>query len=212
MNASWIDQTLKAMQNKRILSFAIALLTGISLALGEVGLKASARFNFLGSQPAIAQIVIPQEVWKQVYQRLPDLPRENQYISRETGQVASENTLISRLIRYHLYLKNRPPTYRLDWKLTLADYLGVNEVILEPQYVGNDTLRENPLEGDRAAIKQLNRAQRDALVETLVTLFNPRYQEEIKTPAPSTAPTPSTSPNPGVFRLPKPGDAQLLKP
>lgn len=184
--------------------------------LGDVGLKASSRFGFLGSQPAIAQRVIPQEVWKQVYQRLPDLPLENQYISKETGEVAAENTLVSRLIRYHLYIKNRPPNYRLDWKLTLADYLGVNEYFIEAQYPGNDILRANPLEGDRTAIGRLNRSQRDALVETLVSIFNPQYQEAIKAPTPSPTPKPSAAPSPDntrdSLRLPKPGDAQLLKP
>ncbi len=113
------------------------------------------------------------EIWKKVYQQLPDLPLENQYISQETGKVAAENTLIGRLIRYHIYVKDRQTQYRFDWKLTLADYLGVNEPMLVLAYPGREVLRENPLVGDQKAIQQLNREQRDVLVNTLVSLFNP---------------------------------------
>lgn len=130
--------------------------------------------NLLGIQPAIAQRISPGEVWQQVYQQLPDFPRENKYISKESGKVAENNTLASRLIRYHVYVKERAPNYRLDWKLTLADYLGANEVMYVTTYPGNETLRQNPLEGDKAAIARLNRSQRNALVQVLVNIFTPR--------------------------------------
>lgn len=113
------------------------------------------------------------EVWKKVYEQLPNLPRENQYLSKETGKVAEDNTLISRFIRYHIYVKARPTQYRFDWKLTLADYLGVNEPMLMLSYPGQEVLKENPLVGDQKAIQQLNRVERDGLVNTLVGLFNP---------------------------------------
>lgn len=130
--------------------------------------------NLLGIQPAIAQRISPGEVWQQVYQQLPDLPQENKYISKESGKVAENNTLASRLIRYHVYVKERAPNFRLDWKLTLADYLGANEVMYVTTYPGNETLRQNPLEGDKAAIARLNRSQRNALVQVLVNIFTPR--------------------------------------
>lgn len=161
--------------------------------------------------PAIAQRVTPgssstsvriSDVWPQVYQQLPYLPQENQYVNKQTRQVDSENNLVNRLIRYHVYVKGRPPNYRLDWKLTLADYLGSNELMEETRYPGYDTLRQNPIEGDRAAVGRLNRKQRDALVQTLVNIFNPNSS----TPAPSTSPQPSTAPSPGVKSL----GAQLL--
>ena len=123
-------------------------------------------------QEYISQSVGRGDVWQQVYKQLPSLPKENQYINKETGKVAPENTLVSRLIRYHVYVKGRPVNYRLDWKLTLADYLGVNEVMEESRYPGHDTLRSNPIDGDRTAINRLNRAERDALVQTLVKIFN----------------------------------------
>lgn len=129
--------------------------------------------SLFGIQGAIAQQRIsPGDVWQKVYEQLPDLPRENKYISKDTGKIAENNTLGSRLIRYHIYVKERAPNYRLDWKLTLADYLGANEIMYDTSYPGNDSLRQNPLEGDRAAIKSLNRRQRDALVQVLVNVFN----------------------------------------
>ncbi|MDF5708442.1 MAG: hypothetical protein PUP90_12340 [Nostoc sp. S4] len=158
-------------------------------------------------QPGTAQTIAPTEVWQIVYQKLPDFPRENKYISKENGKVAENNTLANRLIRYHIYTKGRAPNYRLDWKLTLADYLGANEIIYDTSYPGNDTLRKNPLEGDRAAIAHLTRSQRNALVQVLVNIFNPTSQT---TPAPrsNTTPSParSTTPQP-----PQGGGAELLK-
>jgi hypothetical protein len=128
--------------------------------------------SLLSTQPAYAQRVSSTEVWQQVYKQLPDLPKENQYISKETGKVAENNTLVSRMIRYHVYVKGRPPNYRLDWKLTLADYLDANELMYDGSYPGNDTLRQNPFEGDRTAIRRLNRRQRDALIQALVNGFS----------------------------------------
>lgn len=137
---------------------------------------------------AIAQTVSVNDAWQQVYQQLPELPREDQYVSRQTGKVDPNNTLIRRLISYHVYTKGRPPNFRLDWKLTLADYLGVNEVIEESRYPGSDTLRQNPLAGDRAAIQRLNRQQRDALVQTLVNVLG--GEATTTTPATPTQPQP----------------------
>ncbi len=139
--------------------------------------------SFLSSQPAMAQ-ASSSEAAQRVYQQLPDLPRENKYISKETGKVSENNTLINRLIRYHVYLKGRPTNYRLDWKLTLADYLGANEIMYDPSYPGNDILRQNPIDGDRAAIARLNRRQRDALVQALVNVFNPNQNTPASTPIP----------------------------
>lgn len=162
------------------------------------------------SQRADAQRVSPGDVWQAVYQQLPDLPRENQYISKETGKVAENNTLVSRMIWYHSYLKGRAPNYRLDWKLTLADYLSANEVMYETTYPGKDSLRKNPFDGDRAAIGRLNRRQRDALVQALVNVFSPKSQN-----TPASTPTPSSSQpeqiTPTPRRVPKQGGAQLLK-
>jgi hypothetical protein len=143
----------------------------LNLSLGKTE---STYTSLLVAQPAYAQRVNPSEAWQQVYKQLPDLPKENRYISQETGKVAENNTLVSRMMRYHIYVKGRAPNYRLDWKLTLADYLDANEVMYETLYPGHDTLRQNPFAGDRAAIRRLNRQQRNALVQALVNVFNNR--------------------------------------
>jgi hypothetical protein len=122
-------------------------------------------------QPSIAQQVSISDAWRKVYQQIPDFPKENNYVSKESGKVAANNTLANRIIIYHSYTKGRAPNFRLDWKLTLADYLGENEVMYENSYPGNDTLKKNPLEPDKLAISKLTRSQRDDLVQALVNTF-----------------------------------------
>ena len=121
--------------------------------------------------PAVAQFGSRSIDAQQVYVQLPGLPLENQYVSRETDEAAPNNTLVSRMVQYHLLVANRIPNSRLDWKLTIADYLGANEWMRPGVYPGADSLRQNPIEGDQAAIGQLNRAQRDALIDVLVRQF-----------------------------------------
>lgn len=172
----------------------------------------------LSLQPGQAQqqAVRIEEAAEQVYALVPDLPLENQYVSKETGQVSDRNTLISRLIRYHAYVKGRPLNYRLDWKLTLADYLGANERVISSVYPGHDTLRPSPLPGDIAAINGLARSQRDRLVDALVSIYAPAPADPpASAPVPRPpAPAAPASPRPSVPSLqsPQPGDAQLLAP
>ncbi|WP_413174846.1 hypothetical protein [Anabaena azotica] len=149
------------------LGLIIALITVSVITLG------SGSANFSTISPAVAQRISPSDVWQLVYTQLPDMPKENQYKNKDTGKIAENNTLASRLIRYHIYVKGRSPIYRLDWKLTLADYLDANETIYEASYPGNDSLKQNPLEGDRIAIAKLTRKQRNSLVQVLVNIFNP---------------------------------------
>ena len=200
------------MTNKLSL-IAIALIVA-ALAVFNSGIPKSAPPTLLSLEPVMAQAIRrPQDVWRQVYQQLPDLPLENQYVNKTSGKVDAENTLVSRLIRYHMFVKGRPPNFRLDWKLTLADYLGANELMEEGVYPGGDTLRENPMEGDRAAIARLTRTQRNALVQALVNIFNPNAEEEAA-PAPTTTQDSQTTPIPNPRStpvLPKPGDAQQLR-
>lgn len=211
----------------RSLRFGLMLLTMVGLvwlANAMVVAQSPASVDFSQSQsPASATSAAtrrlrPWEVGAVIYDLFPELPKENQYQPLASAETAIDNTLVSRLIRYHLYVKNRPSTYRLDWKLTLADYLGVNEMMWEGQYPGHDTLRTNPLAGDRAAIARLSRRDRDRLVELLVRAFNPLYDrlvleaatyKPVQSPVPVAAPpsAPSTLPP-----LPRPGDAQLLAP
>ncbi|MEA5470419.1 hypothetical protein [Spirulina sp. 06S082] len=164
--------------------------------------------------PAFAQTRQAIKDAEDVYQLLPNFPQENQYISQDSGEIASQNTLVARLIYYHIYLKNRPPQYRFDWKLTLADYLGANETILSSRYSGTRTLRDNPLKGDIAIIDRLTRQQREELIQTLVRVFNPNIDnnnQDSSSPLPDNSESQPNSPNSsGDRRFPKPGDAQLL--
>jgi hypothetical protein len=155
-----------------------------------------------------AQDFPPEQVAAIVYEKIQDLPSENQYISKNTNEQANDNTLISRLVRYHLYNKNRFPNYRLDWQLTFADYLGANEVISSNDYPGNTTLKTNPLDSDRAVISKLSRNQRNRIIDTLLGIYNPQAvsqpeREEVTPPS-------STPAKPNQPQLPKPGDARLL--
>ncbi|MEP0913107.1 hypothetical protein NDI45_19530 [Leptolyngbya sp. GB1-A1] len=176
-----------------------------------------------------------EEAAAQVYALEPDLPLENQYVNEDTGRVSDRNTLLSRLIRYHSYVRGRPFTYRLDWKLTLADYLGANERVIASTYPGVDTLRPSPHAGDIAAINRLTRNQRDRLVNALVSVYAvytppaapaapssaeppassaSQFPEGVIPPSTNIRPAPQPAPRPAAPSLqsPQPGDAQLLAP
>ncbi|MEA5513264.1 hypothetical protein [Nodularia sp. UHCC 0506] len=196
-NLSFIQPLLKPWQT-------LTALIVVGVVVFSSGASKLTPTNLLSIQAAFAQRISPGEVWQQVYQQIPDLPKENQYTSKNTGQIAENNTLASRLITYHIYRKGRAPNYRLDWKLTLADYLDANEIMYYHSYPGNDTLQQNPLEGDRAIIASLNRQQRNTLVQVLVDIFTPKPQNT-QTPRRETTPTPSTP------QLPQRGSAELLK-
>jgi hypothetical protein len=204
---------------------ALLIAAGVLLALAMIA-PTQARYanSSLVAQQAIAQqygIPIPSRVAEEIYRRLPDVPLANEYISQRTGAVDPEDTLLSRMIRYHTLIKGRSPISRFDWKLTLADYLGINEPIVPGAYPGAINLTTNPLEADAALVSQFTRAQRDALVNTLVAFFNP----SVLNPPPQLTPSGlaneqpqqaappvgrgSTQPLP---LEPRPGDAQLLMP
>ncbi|MBL1208843.1 hypothetical protein [Geminocystis sp. GBBB08] len=166
--------------------------------------------NFSYSPMVFAQTMTPEKVAEEVYQRIPDLPLQNNYIRRETNQIAIENTFVSRLVRYHQYSKSRPTIFRLDWKLTLADYLGKNEIINDDRYPGNNTLTRNPLEGDRQIIETLTVKQRNNLVNVLVSIYNPNAENKPKEkPQQTQQNNNSSSP---ILVLPTPGGADLLSP
>ncbi|MEG4247862.1 hypothetical protein QUB37_17350 [Microcoleus sp. AT3-A2] len=200
------------------LSVAIFTLLSWVLESGELSLSAlepsllrsseSASVQRVAQESAPLQVRV-QDAWKLVYEKLPDFPIENNYISKETGKVDSTNTLVGRLIRYHVFVKGRPPNYRFDWKLSLADYLGATpDYLVESVYPGNDVLRSNPMEQDRAAIQRLNRAQRDALVQALVDVFT-ETSGRGRTPTGEKPQGRSSSPE---IPQPQPGDAKLLAP
>jgi hypothetical protein len=202
-----------------LVTLSVAIFTLLSGVLESGKLSVSALEPSLlrgsGSRGLVAQQSAPQQLraqdaWKFVYEKLPDLPIENNYISKETGKVDPNNTLVGRLIRYHVFVKGRAPNYRFDWKLSLADYLGATpDYLVESVYPGKDVLRENPMERDRAVIQSLNRKQRDALVQALVNVFT-EDSGRGGTPARGDKPLGrETSPE---IPQPQPGDAKLLTP
>jgi hypothetical protein len=139
-----------------------------------IGVLDVSNSNFPSVAPAVAQRISPSDIWKLVYEEFPSFPRENQYISKNDGNVAESNTLAGRLIRYHIYIKGRSPIYRFDWKLTLADYLNANEIMYESSYPGANLLTQNPLQGDRDTIAKLTRQERNQFVQVMVNIFNPQ--------------------------------------
>ncbi len=185
---------------------------GVLLAIwGGYGQSAIVISPVSAQQPFVSQSVRPEAAATIIYQRLTYLPQENQYVAQETGQIAADNTLVTRLIRYHQDLKKRPTRFRLDWKLTLADYLGVNELMNLERYPGYSTLSSNPMENDVKAIRTLNRRQREELVDLLVSLYQPK-KESSATPTTPSEPESSPESTPSKPTLSKPGDAQLLMP
>ena len=169
--------------------------------------------QILPRSTATAQELRVEQAAVIVYERLPDLPKDNQYVRVETQAVDPEFTLVNRLIRYHTDVKKRSPRFRLDWKLTLADYLGSNEPMKAEQYPGSSTLTSNPMESDRETMRRLSRRQRAELVDLLASLYNPASRTTGANSAnQSQSPKPSPKATPNQPILSKPGDAQLLLP
>jgi len=191
-----------------ILAVTVNLFTYYSLYVWYDGGVLIGKNNLILT-PVFAQTLTPEVVSEKVYQQIPDFPLENNYLNVETKEVASENTLITRIVRYHQYTKSRPTIYRLDWKLTLADYLGKNEIINENLYP-NSTLTENPLKHDRIVIQGLTRQQRDKLVNVLVSIYNPTNSNDNQQSLPNQETKPSN--NSPSFQLPQQGGADLLLP
>ncbi len=153
------------------------------------------------------QRLTPEIIAEMIYEENPDIPKENNYQSSNTGEIATQNTLISRFVRYHQFVKSRPVAFRLDWKLTFADYLGYNETIREENYPGFRTLTENPFTRDKEIINSLSKQQRDKLVDTLASIHQPTSPS---TPSQQNSP-PESSSTPS-FVLPQKGGADLLLP
>ncbi len=109
---------------------------------------------------------------QQLYKKLPDFPKENLYTSKQDGQPSTENTLARRIITYHTVIKGRSPYSRIDWKFTLADYLGINDEMDYQEYPGAETLTTNPMIRDRKIVDQLTRKQREALTSAVVSIYD----------------------------------------
>ena len=181
---------------------------------GRVLLLSSAAALFF-TPVSFAQLSSPTDVAKLVYRRVPTLALENQYIRTDSNKQAVESTLVSRIVQYHNTVKGRSQLYRIDWKTTLADYLGINEVIQPETYPGYAFLKKNPLESDRISVQKLNAAQRNALVQSLVDAYTGSQTASgaVKTPAPlpKAKPQPAPAYRPVLTPLAVPGSAGSLK-
>ena len=168
-----------SLQNRRLQRLRTRLLVGC--------LGAALFFLCISSvqaQPATLRRIDPVAIAARIYEQVPDLPLDNQYISSKTGQVATDNTLVSRIIRYHLYSKERPTNFRFDWKLTIADYLGAFDRISARNYASYG-LRDDPMEADIAAVRSLSREERNRLTNALYNAFTmPAEVEPAANPAP----------------------------
>lgn len=143
-----------------------ALLVSIALCLGAMFMPVrDGGGSFI--RPAVAQSRDNRAIASDVYAQIPDFPLENHYLHTETGDIAIDNTLVYRLLQYHERVQSRPLTSRFDWKLTLADYMGVNEWMEEVLYP-NRFLDVNPFNSDREIVQSLNRQQREDLIQALL--------------------------------------------
>lgn len=127
-----------------------------------------------GAWPVQAQLRLIPDAARQVYSLLPDFPLENTYTPTSpdgTGPTPEEDTLVRRMMVYHLQVAGRSPTDRLDWQLTIADYFDANEPIIAQRYPGADRLTVNPYAQDKAVVQSLNRQQRQALLEAILLAF-----------------------------------------
>lgn len=186
-------------------------LLSLTVSWGVMQLQLSQQFGW-GLQTVNSQTLRPEQAAEIIYEKFPDLPQENGYRSTETGEINPKHTLMSRFIRYHKDFKRRSTQYRLDWKVTFADYLGVNQSPRESNYPGS-TLQTSPLEQDVEVIRQLSRRQRQQIVDLLVEIYNPKPQATTNKPVPNeTEETPLQESTPSNPSLSEPGDAQLLAP
>ncbi len=186
-------------------------LLSLSVSWGVMQLELSQQSGW-GLQTVYSQTLRPEQAAEIIYEKFPDLPKENSYRSAETGEINPKHTLISRFIRYHKDFKRRVLQSRLDWKVTLADYLGVNQSPRESNYPGS-TLQTSPLKQDVEVIRQLSRRQRQQLVDSLVEIYSPQPQPTTNQSVPNqTEETPSPGSTPSNPSLSKPGDAELLAP
>jgi hypothetical protein len=163
---------------------------------------------------SLAQLDSPGDLSQAVYKKLPNFPLENQYIRSQTNKPATDSTLVSRLVQYHS-IKGRSPLYRLDWKITLADYLGVNDFLRPEVYPGNAFLKTSPLERDRKIIQALNQSQRNSLIGALVDGATGQ-DSSVSVAEPATPAQPKAAPEtpykPTLVPLPVKGSSELLRP
>ena len=108
----------------------------------------------------------PTQVTLAIYKALPTFP-----VGLTNQDSANPHNLVRRLLTYHLFTKGRSPYSRFDWKLTLADYLGYNEVIQSEEYPGREEVSGNVYLADQKLIDQLTPSQREQLIQALLKIY-----------------------------------------
>lgn len=101
-----------------------------------------------------------EQIAQKVYARLASFPK-----AEIPGK--PESTLVRRILLYHISVRGRPETSRLDWKLTLSDYLGYNMGI-DPTSYPDFSAELDTLNKDKALIDALSRREREALIDALI--------------------------------------------
>jgi hypothetical protein len=85
----------------------------------------------------------------------------------------------------------------------------------EEKYPGADLLRTHPMADDQELLRSLNRAERDALVQAIVSIYNPEAFPDASVPA-HQEPVPAGSADESDSAPPQitgePGAADLLLP
>lgn len=188
----------------------------LAIATTLLVILSSGHRSLLSIDPAVAQRANPREVAAEVYRQLPELPLENQYVRKRNNKVAENSTLVSRFIEYHTLTKGRSPNFRLDWKITFADYLGFNDYLVEKTYPGQAYLKSNPMERDREVIQSFNRKQRADLTQALVNLHTGQVSARTAQPTaqPQSPPQPQAAPQPAqpqLQPLPSSQGSELLR-
>ena len=112
---------------------------------------------------------IPEQV-DLIYELMPELPLEDNYVSIN-GEVMSGSNWLKRLLLYHIQTQGRLPDSRFDWRMTFADFLGANEPIYANQYPGAASFATNPLNRDRELFRALTRQERNRLLEALEAVY-----------------------------------------
>ncbi len=133
---------------------------------GLVGLVVAWQLMVLSPPPVQAQLREIPRITEAVYTAMPSLPRLDQF--QTAAGESLDTSFVRRVLLYHMRSEGRALNSRLDWKLTFADYLGINLTMFAQQYPGADQFSENPYTADLEAFRALTRADREQLLAALL--------------------------------------------
>ncbi len=184
-----------------------------------VGLVVAWQLTLVLPLPVQAQLREIPRITETVYAAMPNLPRLDQF--RTSSGESLETSFVRRLLLYHMRSEGRSLQSRLDWKLTFADYLGINVTMFAQQYPGADQFSENPYNADLDALRALSRAEREQLLAILLEAveFNgivnsldvASIDPDLPSPFAVLEPDTPVATPPAVIELPAGGGADLLR-